>query len=96
MLGFVLALLGVLLAVHFTVRKFVTAYMLKKIQGSEDASYASAFRKNTRFYRSVFSRMPAGWGRRSRKSLQEVIDKAGTFVESLNDQFTNPSGSPRN
>ena len=95
MFGFVLAFLALFLAVHFTVRKFVTAYMLKKIQDGEDASYSSAFRKNTRFYRSVFSRTPVGWGRRSRKSLQEIIDKAGTFVESLNDQFTNPSGSPR-
>ena len=95
MVGFILAFLALLLAVHFTVRKFVTAYMLKKIQEGEDAPFASAFRKNTRFYRTIFSREPVGWGRGSRKALQDVIDEAGTFVESLNDQFTNPSGSPR-
>jgi len=95
MLGFILFFLALLLVIHFTVRKIVTAYMLKKIREGKDAAYSAAFRKNTRLYRSIFSRQPAGWGRSSRKNLQEVIDKAGTFVESLNDQFTNPSGSPR-
>jgi len=95
MLGFILFFLALLLVIHFTARKMVTAYMLKKIREGKDAAYSAAFRKNTRFYRSIFSREPAGWGRRSRKNLQAVIDKAGSFVESLNDQFTNPSGSPR-
>jgi len=95
MIGFILAFLALVLAVHFSIRKSVAGYMLKKIRDGDDPQYADAFKKNTRFYRTIFSREPAGWGRGSRKALQEVIDRAGTFVESLNDQFTNPSGSPR-
>ncbi len=81
--------------VHFTVRKLVAQFMAKRLEGTEDEPYAKAFRFNTRFYRSVFSAKPVGWGARSQKSVDEVLEHASQFVESLNDQFTNPSGQPR-
>ncbi|MFT4729524.1 MAG: hypothetical protein ACI9UN_004042 [Granulosicoccus sp.] len=90
------AVLAVLIgAVHFLVRKLVAQYMTSKINGTDDQPYAKAFRFNTRFYRSVFSRKPVGWNSRSRKSIDEVLEHASDFVESLNDQFTNPSGLSR-
>jgi GTPase SAR1 family protein len=82
-------------AVHFLVRKMVSQFMATRISGTDDEAYAKAFRFNTRFYRSVFSRKPVGWNSRSRKSIDEVLEHASDFVESLNDQFTNPSGLPR-
>ncbi len=82
-------------AVHFLVRKMVSQFMATRISGTADEAYAKAFRFNTRFYRSVFSRKPVGWNSRSRKSIDEVLEHASDFVESLNDQFTNPSGLPR-
>lgn len=81
--------------VHFTVRKLVAQFMAKRLEGTEDEPYAKAFRFNTRFYRSVFSAKPVGWGARSQKTVDEVLEHASQFVESLNDQFTNPSGQPR-
>lgn len=81
--------------IHFTVRKLVAGFMTSRLVGTDDEPYAKAFRFNTRFYRSVFSRQPVGWSSRSRKSIDEVLEHASDFVESLNDQFTNPSGLPR-
>jgi hypothetical protein len=81
--------------VHFLVRKLVAQFMASRLNGTDDEPYAKAFRFNTRFYRSVFSRKPVGWNFRSRKSIDEILEHASDFVESLNDQFTNPSGLPR-
>lgn len=53
---------------------------------------AGAFRANTRFWHSIFSRKPAGWTRRSRKRVQHALDAADHYVQNLNDRFTNPSG----
>ena len=88
-------LAAVVALVHFGVRKLVTQYMSKRLDGTDDEPYVKAFRFNTRFYRSVFSSQPVGWNSRSRKSIDEVLEHASDFVESLNDQFTNPSGLPR-
>lgn len=82
-------------AVHFLIRKLVMQFMVSRLNGTSDEPYAKAFQFNTRFYRSVFSRQPVGWNSRSRKSVEEVIEHATDFVESLNDQFTNPSGLAR-
>ena len=69
--------------------------MTSRLNGTEDEAFAKAFRNNTRFFRSVFSKDPVGWNGRSRKTVDEVIEQASEFVESLNDQFTNPSGQSR-
>ena len=92
MLLTIIALALIMLVVHFLVRKSVARYMIAKMKDSADEPYQEAFRANTRFYRSLFSKSPVGWNGRSRKAIDEVIEHASDFVESLNDQFTNPSG----
>lgn len=95
MLASVAGLVVLVGAVHFLVRKLVAQFMASRITGTADEPYATAFRFNTRYYRSVFSSKPVGWNTRSRKSIDEVLEHASDFVESLNDQFTNPSGMPK-
>jgi len=95
MLPFIIAIVVFGLIVHFMVRNSVTAYMVKKLHDSPDEPYIGAFKNNTRVYRSVFAKQPVGWNGRSRKAVDEVIEHATDYVESLNDQFTNPSGKPR-
>jgi len=95
MLTTILGIVLLLLIVHFLVRKLVAQFMASRLKGTEDEPFAKAFRYNTRFFRSVFSKDPVGWNGRARKSVDEVIEQASEFVESLNDQFTNPSGQPR-
>ena len=53
---------------------------------------AAAFLKNTFPMRSIFAVNPAGWGRRSRKTIERVRNEADTFVKSLNDKFADPLG----
>jgi hypothetical protein len=86
------------LAVHYGVRKLAA----KSLVGAAErmgqklgirGSLAAAFRANTRPWRSIFSRQPAGWGRRSRRRIQRVLEDADRYVQDLNDRFTNPSGN---
>ena len=43
-------------------------------------------------WRSIFSRRPVGWTRRSRRRIQQALEDADRYVQDLNDRFTNPSG----
>lgn len=95
MLAIIIAIALLVLGIHFSVRKAVSSYMVKRMHGSSDEPYVKAFLNNTRFYRSVFSKKPAGWNSRARHSVDQVIEQASDYVEALNDQFTNPSGTAR-
>jgi hypothetical protein len=55
----------------------------------------SAFRKSTRGWRSIWQGSPAGWGTRTRRRLAGVVEDTDTYVQTLNDRFTNPSGDQR-
>lgn len=92
MLATIVAIAIVFLVVHFMIRKSVAGFMSRKMTDTPDEPYITAFRNNTRFYRSVFGKQPLGWNNRSKRAVDEVIEHASDFVESLNDQFTNPSG----
>lgn len=85
------------LLVHFGIRHLAA----RSLQGKADrvgqqlglrGSLRAAFLSNTRFWRSIFSRNPVGWGRRSRRLVQKVFEDADRYVQDLNDRFTNPSG----
>lgn len=87
------------LAVHYGVRRLAarTLYGPAERLGQKlgiRGSLGSAFAANTRFWRSIFARHPAGWSRRSRRRIQRVLEDADRYVQDLNDRFTNPSGNP--
>ncbi len=97
-------LLGVVLFayLHFKVRKYAAGRVLKQIEkrftpGAERDRLRQAFKFNTSPWHSAFSKTPVGWGNRNRKRLQRVIAEANRYVQTLNDNFTDPSGdlSPR-
>jgi len=92
MLWGILGIALIAMAIHFTVRSKVAAHMIKKMSSNEDAIYETAFKKNTRFFRSVFSTSPTGWNNKSRDVVDDVLEEASDFVQKLNDQFANPSG----
>jgi hypothetical protein len=92
------AYLGWLL-VHYGVRRLAAKSLLRKAQrlGHQlgiRGSLREAFRLNTKPWRSIFSRNPAGWGRRNRRRIQHALEDADRYVQDLNDRFTNPSGNP--
>ena len=87
------------LAVHYGVRRLAAKSLLRKAErlGQQlgiRGSLREAFRFNTRPWRSIFSRQPAGWGRRNRRRILRVLEDADRYVQDLNDRFTNPSGHP--
>lgn len=55
----------------------------------------AAFIRSSKPWRSIFRRQPVGWGRRSRRRLREVLQSTDTYIQTLNDQFTNPSGTEK-
>lgn len=89
---FVAVLLLLFGFVHFTIRKKIAQRMLRKMKGTADAMYMSAFELNTGFFRSVFAKTPVGWTGQAKQRVDSVIASANDFVQKLNDQFTNPSG----
>ena len=86
--------------VHHTVRRLAAGRVLRTLRrslgGARDTevleALAAAFRNNTRLGRNVFSARPAGWNPATRGELSQVITEANGYVQTLNDQFTNPGG----
>jgi hypothetical protein len=86
------------LAVHYGVRHLAARSLTRAadrlgqklgIRGSLKA----AFLLNTKPWRSIFSRHPAGWSWRNRRRIQQALEDADRYVQDLNDRFTNPSGN---
>ncbi|MGD8630955.1 MAG: dynamin family protein [Gammaproteobacteria bacterium] len=82
---------------HFRLRRIAAARVIKRIA----ANYApglvrermqQAFLHNTRPWHSIFRKTPVGWHNRTRRHLQDVIAQANRYVQTLNDEFTDPSG----
>jgi GTPase SAR1 family protein len=96
-----LALLVVaLLGIHFGVRTLSARSLLGSIRKQAakaglKGDAASAFQRSTKPWRSILRKHPAGWGRKSRRQLREVLQATDTYIQTLNDQFTNPSGTEK-
>jgi len=99
-LGVSIAVLVLIGALHCLIRKLVakgiaTSLAFREKDQPHTDSYLSAFRKNTRFFRSVLRKTPVGWNRRARKVISDVTVNAAEHVQKLNSSFTNPSGRPK-
>ncbi|MCU7851634.1 MAG: dynamin family protein [Candidatus Thiodiazotropha sp. (ex Monitilora ramsayi)] len=87
-------------AIHFGVRAVAARSLLGSIRKQASkaglkGNPATAFLRSTKPWRSIFRKHPAGWGRKSRRQLREVVQATDTYIQTLNDQFTNPSGSEK-
>jgi hypothetical protein len=83
--------------VHFSIRRWASARAAGRFARDTKVrefwpNYARAFRKNTRWFRSIFRRRPAGWGRTTSRNLHRLVEESLQYVQQLNDQYTNPSG----
>jgi len=90
-------LVALVIYIHFRVRKFAGSQAVRKIlaginekEGQEN--YIRAFTKNTCWWRSIFRRKPAGWGRRNKARLAKLTSDANGYVQKLNDVYANPAG----
>jgi len=94
-----LAVLLLLIAayVHFSVRKWtakrVARKLLKEVEDPDlHPNFERAFKKNSRWFRTLFRRQPAGWGKRTHRRLLKVVEDTNVYIQNLNDMYTNPSG----
>ncbi len=90
----------VLLLIHYGVRSISAKTLMGSLRKEKSKSglkgnIAGAFQRSTKPWRSIFRRSPAGWGRKARKQLTQVIQDTDTYIQTLNDQFTNPSGTEK-
>ncbi len=85
------ALLAYLL--HQLIRSKLVNGVAKKL--STDDAYgniSSAFKKNTRWWRSIFSKNPVGWNNRTQRKMDSIRSDIDEFVQTLNDRYTSPAG----
>ena len=99
-LGLTLAILaGLGLYIHFSLRRLAARTVVARLRrepliNDYREPLIAAFFKNTHFPHSIFNPNPLGWGSRARKRIAQVLKDADLYVQTLNDRFTNPSGSP--
>jgi hypothetical protein len=91
------ALAAAALYVHFAVRNWAGNRLARRMASDPKISdfmpnFMRAFRKNSRWFRSIIRRNPAGWNRRIARSLTKIADDSQQYVQKLNDMYTNPSG----
>lgn len=86
---------------HFWVRRLAAVTVLPWVRrrAAEEqgmrGDLVAAFRANTGKLRSVLAASVAGWGAGARRCLEQVRHNCDTYVQTLNDEFTNPSGHRR-
>ncbi|OQY48532.1 MAG: dynamin family protein [Desulfobacteraceae bacterium 4572_87] len=90
-------LAALLIYIHMRVRRWAGKQATRKILAGIDETeghenYIRAFNKNTRWWRSIFRRKPAGWSRRNTVRLAKLASDANGYVQKLNDVYANPAG----
>lgn len=90
------ALCGALfLSGHFWLRSLLgrrVALSLPERFGDVDLNLRQAFLKNTRFFRSIFAKRPAGWNARAKKRIFAIGEATAVHVQRINDLYTDPAG----
>ena len=78
---------------HQFIRSKLANGIARKLSTEESVgNLANAFRRSTRWWRSIFSKTPAGWGNGVRTKLDAIRSDIDNYVQSLNDQYTSPAG----
>ncbi len=82
---------------HQFIRSKLANSIARKLNTEDNfGNIANAFRKSTRWWRSIFSTTPSGWGGSVRKKLDAIRSDIDNYVQSLNDQYTSPAGKEDN
>jgi hypothetical protein len=88
--------LALVAAAHIAIRRWARRRVLAKhVQAAPDPDSreaALALTRSTAFWRTMFLRQPRGWTRRTRRRLKALREAVAHSVQSLNDQFSDPSG----
>ncbi len=92
------ALIALALGVHFGIRRLAADGLLEWLRTRvKDLNFRgdllAAFKRNTAPRRSIFASTPLGWDRDARQRAEQVLQNCDSYIQTLNDRFTNPSGS---
>lgn len=84
---------------HFSIRRWASQRVARRLAADPQVNdflpnYVRAVHKNSRWFRSIFRRHPAGWRDRTARSLAQVSEDSQLYVQKLNDLYANPSGEP--
>ncbi|VAW97535.1 FIG00807778: hypothetical protein [hydrothermal vent metagenome] len=86
----------ILFSIHHGMRILSLRSVLRNLDNDiyEEGKVAlkQALIKNTRFLRSIFRPDVVGWHRFTRKYLNNILEKTNESIQTLNDQYTRPSG----
>ena len=85
------------IGVHFGVRHLaalsVMPWLRKQVAAhNPPGNVIAAFQHNTRFWRTVLLGRAFGWGSKSRSEIDRVLQNCESFIQTLNEHFTNPKG----
>lgn len=94
------ALLALAVLMHFAVRHLAALSLMhwlrKRIEKTNPpGNVIAAFKQNTRFWRPMILGRPFGWGRKTRTELDEVLQSCESYIQTLNERFTNPNRLPK-
>jgi hypothetical protein len=88
--------------VHFSIRRLVGRIITARLRRKSESDghtpdtverLVRAFRHNIQYWAPVLWTKPIGWNALNRRRIAKVLGEADAFVQSLNDQFADPSGS---
>jgi GTPase SAR1 family protein len=93
--GFIAWLLAI--GLHFGVRglmaKTLDSFLRRRVRELDiRGNLVNAFQQCRKPWRSIFNHQPYGWTRRAKKRLYHVVAQTDSYIQALNDKFTNPSG----
>ena len=78
---------------HQLIRSKLVNGVAKKLSIDEPyGNISTAFRKNTRWWRSIFRKNPVGWNNRTQRKMDGIRSDIDEFVQTLNDRYTSPAG----
>ncbi len=88
----ILALL-LLLVIHHLIRNVVSKWVAKSLPERElTGSVKGGFLRNTKCWQPLWRPFIVGWNKHARTKLMQIREAADRFVQTLNDEYTNPSG----
>ncbi len=92
-LGLALGIFVILLffLLHLLIRNKLASGIAKTLGEETYGDLSSAFKKSTRWWRSLFRKNPVGWSRRVKARLDSIRNDIDQFVQSLNDQYAHAS-----
>ncbi len=84
-----------LFLIHHMVRNLVAKWVARSLPEKElSGSIRSGFLRNTRWWQPMLRPFIVGWNKHARAKLIQIREAADRFVQTLNDEYTNPSGQP--